>query len=253
MPIEVFVLAEPQGPPRYGLISGFRRLAAFRSLAGPSRQDPLRHHPRLRPHPKDTAEALPPDGRGERHPRRGLPWDRPSSPSRPPAPGLRRLDAAIEALYTNLSRHKRPASAPSPISPRSSTAPSPPPRPCPPPAPPPRPAIHRGYGDLIRATLTDTERPRRRMARPAADPRRGRAPRARDPTPPRPGRPRRILDLPRASASAASAPARLGPALHRPRRHQRHARLRLRRHRAPVQPARGPRTSKAPPAGARRQ
>ncbi len=33
MPIEVFELAEPHGPHRYGLISGYRRLAAFRSLA----------------------------------------------------------------------------------------------------------------------------------------------------------------------------------------------------------------------------
>ena len=32
MPIEVFELAEPDGPCRYGLISGFRRLAAFREL-----------------------------------------------------------------------------------------------------------------------------------------------------------------------------------------------------------------------------
>ena len=33
MPVEVFVFAEPQGPCRYGLISGYRRLAAFRSLS----------------------------------------------------------------------------------------------------------------------------------------------------------------------------------------------------------------------------
>ncbi len=32
MPIEVFALAEPDGPRRFGLISGFRRLAAFRAL-----------------------------------------------------------------------------------------------------------------------------------------------------------------------------------------------------------------------------
>ena len=37
MPIEVFELAEPDGPHRYGLISGFRRLAAFRSLAETAR------------------------------------------------------------------------------------------------------------------------------------------------------------------------------------------------------------------------
>jgi ParB family chromosome partitioning protein len=33
MPIEVYELAEPRGPHRYGLISGFRRLAAVRALA----------------------------------------------------------------------------------------------------------------------------------------------------------------------------------------------------------------------------
>ena len=32
MPVEVFELAEPRGPHRYGLISGFRRLAAFRVM-----------------------------------------------------------------------------------------------------------------------------------------------------------------------------------------------------------------------------
>ena len=32
MPIEVFEFAEPDGARRYGLISGFRRLAAFRAL-----------------------------------------------------------------------------------------------------------------------------------------------------------------------------------------------------------------------------
>jgi hypothetical protein len=32
MPVEVYALAAPAGPHRYGLISGFRRLAAFRAL-----------------------------------------------------------------------------------------------------------------------------------------------------------------------------------------------------------------------------
>jgi ParB family chromosome partitioning protein len=38
-PIEVFPLAEPSGPHRYGLLSGYRRLLAFRSLHAETGQD----------------------------------------------------------------------------------------------------------------------------------------------------------------------------------------------------------------------
>ena len=123
------------------------------------------------------------------------------------------IDAAIEALYLNLSRRSAPACAPSPTSPTSSTATST--------APETlslrqllrlAPLIPRGYGDLLRATLTDTpddpEAEWRALLPILLEAER---PEPETATPPRPGRPRRTLDLPpRPHASAASAPAPAG-------------------------------------------
>ena len=118
------------------------------------------------------------------------------------------------------------------------------------------PLIPRGYGDLLRATLAETaaDRPRRRMARPPPDPPRSRTPRAHRPRPrpPRPPPPRPRPPPPRPHHPPRADPARLGPALHRPQRHERHARLRLRRDRAPVQPARAAGAVEAPPSNSQK-
>jgi ParB family transcriptional regulator, chromosome partitioning protein len=58
-PVEVFELAEPEGGVAYGLISGFRRLAAFRELHGMS-LDKARYAaiPAFVRRPRDVAEAV---------------------------------------------------------------------------------------------------------------------------------------------------------------------------------------------------
>ena len=123
MPIEVFELADPDGPRRYGLISGFRRLAAVRALAD-DRPRRLRRHPRLRPRPRPDRRGDDRDGRGKRHPRRSLPLGAGRSSPSPPA------TAASSPPSRPPSTPSTPASpatsatacAPSPTSPRSSTA-----------------------------------------------------------------------------------------------------------------------------------
>jgi ParB family chromosome partitioning protein len=58
MPVEVFELAEPEGPLVYGLISGFRRLAAFRELREINvRGEQYAQIPALVRQPADVAEA----------------------------------------------------------------------------------------------------------------------------------------------------------------------------------------------------
>ena len=106
-----------------------------------------------------------------------------------------RIDAAVDALYPSLTRQKRTASAPSPIWPKSSTAPSPPPRPvasassCASPPPP------RGFGDLIRHALGESGRPtptsQWRPSCPSSS--RPRPPNPPSPAP-RPRPPRRMLE-----------------------------------------------------------
>ncbi len=71
MPIEVFELAEPDGPHRYGLISGFRRLAAFRALTAWG-LDGYTAIPAFVRAPASHRRRDDRHGRGERHPRRGL-------------------------------------------------------------------------------------------------------------------------------------------------------------------------------------
>ena len=207
-------LGQPHGPHRYGLISGFRRLAAVRALAEPPRQDPLRRHPRLRPHPEGRRGRLPPDGRGERHPRRGLPLGagdgrRRIRPRRSPGRHRRRHRGVLRGHRPPEAhppaRHRPPGRRarrlahrpPKPCRSASSSA-----------SPPDPPRLRRPDP---RHPHRHPRRPGSRMERPPPDPPRGRAPRARDrhpdaPRPPAPHpRPRR-----RASASAASAPAPAG-------------------------------------------
>ena len=208
------------------------RLPPPRRLPRPGRDRPrqgaLRRHPRLPAHPERRRRRLPPDGRGERHPRRHLPLGagdgrRQVRPRRGPTPAS--TPPSRRSTPTSPAR-SAPACAPSPTSPTTSTATSPPPRPSPSAsssASPP--LIPRGYGDLIRATLAETaptdpeaewrallpilleaERPEPDQARPR--PPRPPAPRPRPP-PPRPHHPPRAD--PR-TAGPCTSPAATPPA-----------------------------------------
>ena len=256
MPIEVYALPppEPRGPHRYGLISGFRRLAAVRALAETAR-DKARFAAIaafLRA-PKDAAEVYVQMVEENAIRAEVSPWEQAMVAVKSArAEAHAGIDAAIEAALRQPqppearppAQHRPPRRRPRrlPDRPRDPVAPpAPPSRAADPPRlrrPPPRhPRRHPRH------------RPRRRMARPAARPPRSRTPRARDrPRPPRPPAPRPRPPPPRPHHPPRAHPARLGPALHRPQRHQRHARLRLRRDRAPVQPARAPRPVEAPAA-----
>ena len=83
MPVEVFELAEPDGQVRYGLISGFRRLAAFRALndTACARYDAI---PAFVREPQTIAEAM--TAMDEENAIRAevSPWEHALSPS-PPA------------------------------------------------------------------------------------------------------------------------------------------------------------------------
>jgi ParB family transcriptional regulator, chromosome partitioning protein len=58
MPVEVFELAEPEGDLRYGLISGYRRLAAFRTLHQFSGNDRYLEIPALIREPQSITDCL---------------------------------------------------------------------------------------------------------------------------------------------------------------------------------------------------
>lgn len=58
MPIEVFALAEPRGDQRYGLISGFRRLAVYRALLELTERPEYAAIPAFLREPADLAGAL---------------------------------------------------------------------------------------------------------------------------------------------------------------------------------------------------
>ncbi len=200
MPIEVFALADPAPPHRWGLISGFRRLAAFRALAATAR-DPARFAaiPAFVRAPA-TADAAYVAMVEENAIRAGIsPWEQAMvavNAARAGAwPGI---DAAIAALYASLSRHKRARiraiatvadeldahlAAPEYLSERQLLRLAP--------------LIPRGFADLLRAVLADAD------AHGPDEQWRALLPvilEAERPdlaeTDPRPGRPRRLLDLP---------------------------------------------------------
>jgi ParB family chromosome partitioning protein len=198
MPIEVFALADPLDGRRYGLISGFRRLAAFRSLAE-TYIDKTRFAaiPAFVRTPKDAAEIYLQIVEENAIRAEVSPWEQAMVAVRSArAEAHAGIDAGIEALYTNLNRQKRTRlraiahladeldgwlTAPETLSERQLLRLTP--------------LIPRGNGDLLRATLQDTpddpeaewrallpiileaERPEPETA------------------PKRPGRPRRVLDL----------------------------------------------------------
>ncbi len=193
MPIEVFELAEPHGACRYGLISGYRRLAAHRALAA----DGLAAFatiPAFVRAPRSIAEAM--TAMAEENAIRAdvSPWEQAALAVAARDRGIfPTVDAAIDGLYASLSRDRRyrmrtiahlveeldgHLTAPETLSLRrllrlaAATA--------------------RGYGDLMRHALTESRAPRtRRPVAPApADPRRVRGPHDPRPPPrPRPPRP----------------------------------------------------------------
>ena len=205
----------PTRPSPHGLISGFRRLAAFRGLYEFDRPGKIRHHPRLPPHPADLAQAM--TAMVEENAIRVeiSPWEQAMiavKAARSEAyPGI---DAAIAAFYGNLNRLKRTRiravaqvadeldgwlTAPETLSLRQLLRLAP--------------LIARGYGDLLRATLADTRND------PDAEWRallpilaRSRAPRARGGRrPPRPPAPHPRPPLPRPLHPPRAHPHRLVP------------------------------------------
>jgi ParB family chromosome partitioning protein len=109
MPVEVFELAEPDGPRRYGLISGYRRLAAFRALAGTA-VDPARYAaiPAFLRAPQSVAEALTAMVEENAIRTEVSPWEQALIAVIARDNGVfDTLEAAIDALYAALSRDKR--------------------------------------------------------------------------------------------------------------------------------------------------
>jgi ParB family transcriptional regulator, chromosome partitioning protein len=107
MPIEVFPLADPDGPRRYGLISGFRRLAAVRALAaiGLAGHDTIPAFVRA---PATLVAAM--TAMVEENAIRAdvSPWEQARLAVTAVDRGLfDTVDAAIATLYANLGRDKR--------------------------------------------------------------------------------------------------------------------------------------------------
>jgi len=109
MPIEVFELAEPEGPVAYGLISGFRRLAALRALNARA-LDKTRHAtiPAFVRAPQSIAEAM--TAMVEENAIRAgtSPWEQAmvavTARDRAIFPTV---EAAVDVLYASLSQARR--------------------------------------------------------------------------------------------------------------------------------------------------
>ncbi|MFO1209605.1 MAG: hypothetical protein U1E40_10335 [Amaricoccus sp.] len=199
MPIEVYEPRRGRAPaplrPDIRLPPPRRRPHPRRDLP---RQDPLRRHPRLPAHPRHRRRRLRPDGRGERHPRRHLPWERALVAVRAArAEAFPGIDAAVDALYSTLASQKRSRVRaiahlaaeldgylvfPEWLSERHLLRLAP--------------LIPRGYGDLLRTVLRETDPHGPDDEWSALLPIVLEAERP-EPTgsPSRPGRPRRVLDL----------------------------------------------------------
>jgi ParB family transcriptional regulator, chromosome partitioning protein len=107
MPIEVFELDAPEGDLRYGLISGFRRLAAFRSLAADG-FPAFAAIPAFLREPQSLTEAL--VAMVEENAIRAAvsPWEQALIAVTARDRGLfDTVEAAVDALYASLSRDKR--------------------------------------------------------------------------------------------------------------------------------------------------
>lgn len=107
LPVELFPLAEPEGPRRYGLLSGFRRLHAFRELAE-YRPDRYAAIPAIIREPESQAAAL--AAMVEENEIRAplSPWERGHVAMRAHRQGLfDTIEAAVEALYPAANKPKR--------------------------------------------------------------------------------------------------------------------------------------------------
>ena len=107
-PIEVFPLAEPRDPHRYGLLSGFRRLLAFRRLLELSNQDRYTAIPAFLRERTSLAAAFA-SMVEENEIRAGLsPFERGLVAVRARNQGaFASIEEAIEGLYPNATRLKR--------------------------------------------------------------------------------------------------------------------------------------------------
>jgi ParB family transcriptional regulator, chromosome partitioning protein len=221
MPIEVYPFAtpDPTSPHRYGLISGFRRLAAVRALAETA-ADPARYAtiPAFLRTPRDAADAYRQMVEENAIRAELSPWEQAmvavKSARAEAHPGI---DAAIEDLYANLSRQKRTRlrtiahladdldgylTAPTTLSERQLLRLAP--------------LIPRGYADVLRATLaetaaTDPEAEWRALLPILLEAER---PEPANPAPARPGRPRRVLELRPRGLTIRRELTRQGWALH---------------------------------------
>ena len=243
MPIEVYALPEPRGPHRYGLLSGFRRLAVFRDLDAGWQLPGYAAIPAFLRTPADRAEAL--TAMVEENAIRAdlSPWeqariavlarDAETFPTieegdRPPLPDRQHHQALPPPRHRPRRRGpRRPARQP-----RGPVAP---------PAPAPR---QRAPRQLRRGHRGDApHRPPRPGQPVGGDPplsrriralhhhrARARHPRAGDPRPPPP----RPAPAPGPPHPPRDDPRRLHPALHRPRGDQRHPRPGAGRDRAAV-------------------
>jgi ParB family chromosome partitioning protein len=106
-PIEVFELAEPEGPLRYGLISGWRRLHAIRTLAARDPARPATVAALVRT-PTTLAEAMA-EMVEENDIRATLsPWEQGRVALTARSAGIfPTLDAAIDGLYPSATRQRR--------------------------------------------------------------------------------------------------------------------------------------------------
>lgn len=106
-PVEVFELATPDGPRRYGLISGFRRLAALRALCDLNPARPATVEARLRT-PRSLAEAMA-EMVEENDIRADLsPWEQGRVLLTAVEHGIFDTpDAALAGLYPNATRQRR--------------------------------------------------------------------------------------------------------------------------------------------------
>jgi ParB family chromosome partitioning protein len=109
MPIEVFALAEPRGELAWGLISGFRRLAAVRALQATARDKaPWAAIPASVRAPASIAAALAAMVEENAIRAEVSPWEQGGVAVAARDGGVfDTLDAAVEALYPSFSRQKR--------------------------------------------------------------------------------------------------------------------------------------------------
>lgn len=108
MPIEVFEFAEPEDGRRYGLVSGFRRLAAFRTLRDDWGFKHCAEIPAFVRQPKSVADAM--TAMVEENAIRAevSPWEQALLAVTAWQRGLfDTVDAAVDGLYQNLNRDKR--------------------------------------------------------------------------------------------------------------------------------------------------